>query len=155
GPDSGFTLTVDPRRAQLSRLPHDSSLTIIDPCLSRTPTPLAINAAGGQESIRRGATVLAPGVAPKPGSARPVRAPPPHSGDAIPLPPKTFGAPRPARPLQWWTFLVPIAAGVVPAVVTGMWRSLVFSISAASSGYVAYLVEKRRFAGESEQRRHV
>src|SRR5699024_11223161 len=44
GPDSGFTLTVDPRRAQLSRLPHDSSLTIIDPCLSRTPTPLAINA---------------------------------------------------------------------------------------------------------------
>lgn len=58
GPDSGFTLTVDPRRAQLSRLPHDSCLTIIDPCLSRTPTPLAINAAGGRESIRRGATVL-------------------------------------------------------------------------------------------------
>src|SRR5699024_11351278 len=53
GPDSGFPLTVDPRRAQLSRLPHDSCLTIIDPCLSRPPTPLAINPARGREPIRR------------------------------------------------------------------------------------------------------
>ena len=151
GPDSGFTLTVDPRRAQLSRLPHDSSLTIIDPCLSRTPTPLAINAAGGRESIRRGATVLAPGVAPQPGSAPPVRSPPPHRGEDIHIAPKTIDDPRPARPPQWWTFLIPIGIGVVLAVVTGMWWFLLFSISAPISGYVAYLVEKRRYARDCEQ----
>src|SRR5699024_4689423 len=119
---SGYTLTVDPRRAQLSRLPHDSCLTIIDPCLSRAPTALAINAAGGRESIRRGATVLAPGVAPQPGSAAPVRSPPPHRDEDIHIAPKTIDDPRPARPPPWWTFLIPIGIGGVLAVGTGTIR---------------------------------
>src|SRR5699024_10142630 len=141
-PGSGGSRTAGPPRAQPSRPPHDTSLTLIGPCLSRTPTSLAINAAGGRESICRGATVLAPapGVAPQPGIAPPVRSPPSHRGEDIHIAPKTIDDPRPARPPQWWTFLIPIGIGVVLAVVTGMWWFLLFSISAPISGYVAYLV---------------
>src|SRR5699024_3303610 len=148
------TPLVGARGAPLPRPPPAPSLPLIAPCLSRTPTPLAINAAGGQESIRRGATVLAPGVAPKPGSAPPVRSAPPHRGEDIHIAPKTSDEPRPARPTRWWTFLIPIGIGVVLAVVTGMWWFLLFSISAPISGYVAYLVEKRRYARDCEQCRH-
>src|SRR5699024_10324177 len=59
--------------------------------------------------------------------------------------------PRPARPPQWWTFLIPIGIGVVLAVATGMWWFLLFSVSAPLSGWVAYLVEKKRFARDSAQ----
>ncbi|WP_209371377.1 FtsK/SpoIIIE domain-containing protein [Brevibacterium renqingii] len=160
GPDSGFALTVDPRRARLSRLPHDSSLTIIDPCLSRQPIPLEIDAAGEQETVCRGATILAPSPgaaltpgtqssANAPGELPQFRSPPPHRREDTHIVPKTIDDPRPARPPQWWTFLIPIGIGVVLAVVTGMWWFLLFSISAPLSGYIAYLVEKKRFTRDS------
>src|SRR5699024_6678558 len=141
------------RRAQLSRLPHDSCLTNIDPCLSRTPTPLAINAAGGRESIRRGATALAPGVAPQPGSAPPVRSPPPHRDEDIHIAPRTPDEHQPASQQQWWSCLIRLGHGVVVAVVTGWWWFLLFSISAPMSGYVADIVEKKRYDGDCEQSR--
>ncbi|WP_181273200.1 FtsK/SpoIIIE domain-containing protein [Brevibacterium oceani] len=168
GPDSGFTLAVDPRRTHLSRLAHADSLTIIDPCLSRTPMPLTLDATSSQATVRIGATVLAPapgtavtaGTTPgtaattetTPASQTPqIRSPPSGRGEDIHIAPKTIADPQPARPPQWWTFLIPIGIGVVLAVVTSMWWFLLFSVSAPISGYVAYLVEKKRFTRDSEQ----
>ncbi|MDN5909694.1 MAG: hypothetical protein L0J13_10460 [Brevibacterium sp.] len=59
--------------------------------------------------------------------------------------------PRPAKPPQWWAFLIPIAIGGVLALVTGMWWFLLFSVSAPISGYVAYVMEKRRYARDCLQ----
>ena len=56
GPDSGFTLTLDPRRARLSRLPHADCLTLVDPCISRTPQPLRLDATGAEPAVHVGAT---------------------------------------------------------------------------------------------------
>ena len=160
GPDSGFTLTLDPRRAFLSRLPHSDCLTLVDPCISRAPQPLRLDATGDQPAIRVGATVLAPGTADSPStgasssvsrSAPPIRSPPLHSNDDVHIAPRTIDDPRPARPPQWWTFLIPVGIGVVLAVVTGMWWFLLFSVSAPLSGWVAYLVEKKRFTRDSAQ----
>ena len=158
GPDSGFILTLDPRRAFLSRLPHSDCLTLVDPCISRTPQPLQLDATGDQPAIHVGATVLAPGTADSSSadpsysasrSAPPIRSPPLHRSDDIHIAPKTIDDPRPARPPQWWTFLIPVGIGVVLAVVTGMWWFLLFSVSAPLSGWVAYLVEKKRFTRDS------
>ncbi|UVI35094.1 FtsK/SpoIIIE domain-containing protein [Brevibacterium spongiae] len=150
GPDSGFRLDLDPRRARLSRLPHDQSLTVIDPCISRTPQFLELNAANGQGVSILGATVLAPSVPPTPEPAPQIRSPPTSRADDIHIAPTTVDDPRPARPPQWWTFLIPIGIGVVLALATGMWWFLLFSVSAPLSGYVAYLVEKRRFTRDVE-----
>jgi S-DNA-T family DNA segregation ATPase FtsK/SpoIIIE len=160
GPDSGFILTLDPRRAFLSRLPHSDCLTLVDPCISRTPQPLQLDATGDQPAIHVGATVLAPGTADSSSadpsysasrSAPPIRSPPLHRSDDIHIAPKTIDDPRPARPPQWWTFLIPVGIGVVLAVTTGMWWFLLFSVSAPLSGWVAYLVEKKRFTRDSAQ----
>ncbi|WP_432789416.1 FtsK/SpoIIIE domain-containing protein [Brevibacterium sp. K11IcPPYGO002] len=160
GPDSGFALSLDPRRARLSRLSHTDCLTVIDPSISRTPQPLRLDATGDQPAIRLGTTVLAPGTADG-SSARasssaahstpPIRSPPLHHSDDIHIAPKTIDDPRPARPPQWWTFLIPVGIGVVLAVATGMWWFLLFSVSAPLSGWVAYLVEKKRFTRDSAQ----
>ncbi|WP_166973105.1 FtsK/SpoIIIE domain-containing protein [Brevibacterium atlanticum] len=158
GPDSGFTLAVDPRRARLSRLCHDGSLTVIDPCISRTPVPLRLDATSSHAAVHIGATVLAPapgtaataGTAPSSGTPQ-IRSPPWGRSDDIHIAPKTIADPQPARPPQWWTFLIPIGIGVVLAVMTSMWWFLLFSVSAPLSGYVAYLVEKKRFARDREQ----
>lgn len=159
GPDSGFALTLDPRRACLSRLSHTDCLTVIDPCISRTPQPLRLDATGAQPALRIGATVLAPGTADSSavgvsssaaGSLPPIRSPP-HQSDDTHIAPQTIDDPRPARPPQWWTFLIPVGIGVVLAVATGMWWFLLFSISAPLYGWVAYLVEKKRFTRDSAQ----
>ncbi|AZU01447.1 hypothetical protein CXR29_12660 [Brevibacterium linens] len=160
GPDSGFTLSLDPRRACLARLSHTDCLTVIDPSISRTPQPLRLDATGDQPTMRLGTTVLAPGTADG-SSARdssstahstpPIRSPPLHHSDDIHIAPKTIDDPRPARPPQWWTFLIPVGIGVVLAVATGMWWFLLFSVSAPLSGWVAYLVEKKRFTRDSAQ----
>lgn len=160
GPDAGFTLTLDPRRAHLSRLPHPDCLTIIDPSISRAPQPLRLDATGTGPAAALGATVLAPG--PSYGSsagtsssaarsAPPIRSPPLHHSNGIHIAPKTIADPRPARPPQWWTFLIPVGIGVVLAVATGMWWFLLFSVSAPLSGWVAYVVEKKRFTRDSAQ----
>jgi S-DNA-T family DNA segregation ATPase FtsK/SpoIIIE len=159
GPDSGFTIAVDPRRPRLSRLPHEESLTIIDPCISRSPVPLSLDAAGGREATCLGATVFAPAPGPhritaeRPtaASAPQIRSPPFSRGEDTHIAPNTVDDPRPARPPQWWTFLIPVGIGVVLAVATGMWWFLLFSASAPLSGYLAYLMEKKRFARDSEQ----
>ncbi len=160
GPDSGFTLTLDPRRARLSRLPHADCLTVIDPCISRTPQPLCLDATSARPAVQMGASVLAPGTADgssarasssAAGSPPPIRSPPLHRSDDTHIAPKTIDDPRPARPPQWWTFLIPVGIGVVLAMVTGMWWFLLFSVSAPLSGWVAYLVEKKRFTRDSAQ----
>lgn len=160
GPDAGFTLTLDPRRACLSRLPNPDCLTIIDPTISRAPQPLRLDATGTQPAAALGATVLAPGTADGSSagapssaarSAPPIRSPPLHHSNDIHIAPKTIDDPRPARPPQWWTFLIPVGIGVVLAVATGMWWFLLFSVSAPLSGWVAYLVEKKRFTRDSAQ----
>ena len=160
GPDSGFTLTLAPRRARLSRLPHADCLTLVDPCISRTPQPLRLDATGAQPAVHVGATVLAPGTtdwssadasSSTARSAPPIRSPPLQRNDDVHIVPKTIDDPRPARPPQWWTFLIPVGIGVVLAVATGMWWFLLFSVSAPLSGWIAYLVEKKRFARDSAQ----
>lgn len=168
GPDSGYALAVDPRRLSLSRLPHEQSLTVIDPCISREPQLLTIDATDGQGISLLGATVLAPspetdsrrGTDPNSDSpsasstaahAPQIRSPPQALADDVHIAPKTVDDPRPARPPQWWTFLIPIGIGVVLAAATGMWWFLLFSISAPISGYVAYLVEKKRFTRDCRQ----
>ena len=160
GPDAGFALTLDPRRARLSRLPHPDCLTIIDPSISRAPQPLRLDATGTGPAAALGATVLAPGTADGSSagssssaarSAPPIRSPPLHHSNDIHIAPKTIDDPRPARPPQWWTFLIPVGIGVVLAVATGMWWFLFFSVSAPLSGWVAYVVEKKRFTRDSAQ----
>ncbi|SDS32238.1 AAA-like domain-containing protein [Brevibacterium siliguriense] len=160
GPDSGFTLTLDPRRVCLSRLTHADCLTLVDPCISRTPQPLRLDATGAQPAVHVGASVLAPttaegsaaGASSSTGRSAPlIRSPPLQRSDDIHIAPKTIDDPRPARPPQWWTFLIPVGIGVVLAVVTGMWWFLLFSVSAPLSGWLAYLVEKKRFTRDSAQ----
>ena len=65
--------------------------------------------------------------------------------------PRLIDDPRPAKPPQWWAFLIPIAIGGVLALVTGMWWFLLFSVSAPISGYVAYVMEKRRYVRDCAQ----
>ncbi|WP_350269339.1 FtsK/SpoIIIE domain-containing protein [Brevibacterium sp. CBA3109] len=65
--------------------------------------------------------------------------------------PAPIDDPRPAKPPQWWAFLIPIAIGGVLAVVTGMWWFLLFSVSAPISGYVSHVMEKRRYARDCAQ----
>lgn len=107
GPDSGFTLTLDPRRVCLSRLTHADCLTLVDPCISRTPQPLRLDATGAQPAVHVGASVLAPttaegsaaGASSSTGRSAPlIRSPPLQRSDDIHIAPKTIDDPRPARP---------------------------------------------------------
>ncbi|MDK8434744.1 MULTISPECIES: FtsK/SpoIIIE domain-containing protein [unclassified Brevibacterium] len=157
GPDAGFALNVDPRSTSLSRVAHPSSLTILDPCIPRRPSRLELDPSHGSAFARMGATILAPAsdaTAPlrTPRTAASViRAPPHRPTDADHVAPDAVDDPHPARPPQWWTFLIPIGIGIALAVLTGMWWFLLFSASAPLSGYVAYAMEKKRFARESHQ----
>lgn len=164
GPDCGFTIGIDPRAPLLGRVSRPESVTIVDPCMSREPTRLELGPAREQTFASLGTTVFSPAspdlsrsrsahvrndAASTPAfggraSARPGREP-------THVAPAAVDGPRPAKPPQWWTFLIPIVIGGVLALVTGMWWFLLFSASAPISGYVAYAMEKRRFARESAQ----
>lgn len=151
GPDSGFDLHIDPRTTLLSRVPTDGALLLADPCLSRSPTLLDLGASGTHTVI--GSSIVVPGsVLDRVGRGAP---PPPPSGiggrDTVHVAPAAVEEPRPARPPQWWAFLIPIGIGIALALLTGMWWFLVFSLSAPLSGYLAHIVEKRRFTRESAQ----
>ncbi len=145
GPDSGFSISIDPDRPLLSRTVRPNSVCIVDPCLSRQATRLESDPSSHRPFSIAGATILLPG--PTSDCA--------GTGDSAPATaeviPAAVAEPRPARPPQWWAFLVPIAIGVVLAVVTGMWWFLLFSASAPLSGYVSHRMERRRFARDSAQ----
>ena len=157
GPDSGFTLSIDPRAPLLCRVSHSDCLTIVDPCMSRQPTRLELGPAREHAFSSLGTTVFSP-VPPALAERRnaqdthPSARMPHHlGGEAIHVAPEPIDDPRPAKPPQWWAFLIPIAIGGVLAVVTGMWWFLLFSVSAPISGYVAYVMEKRRYARDCRQ----
>ena len=157
GPDSGFTIGIDPRAPLLGRVKASESLTIVDPCMSRQPALLELGPAREQPFSSLGTTVFSP----LPSSTTPTRnadaqSPlpqgPPHPGrEPTHVAPAPVADPRPAKPPQWWTFLIPIGIGAVLAVVTGMWWFLLFSVSAPISGYVAYVMEKRRYTRDCLQ----
>ncbi|MDN6667779.1 MAG: hypothetical protein L0L36_13050, partial [Brevibacterium sp.] len=56
GPDSGFTIGIDPRAPLLSRISHPDALTIVDPCMSRQPTRLELGPAREQTFSSLGTT---------------------------------------------------------------------------------------------------
>ncbi|WCE39199.1 FtsK/SpoIIIE domain-containing protein [Brevibacterium sp. BDJS002] len=157
GPDSGFTIGIDPRTPLLSRISHPESLTIVDPCLSRQPARLELGPAREQTFSALGTTIFSP-ISPTISHSR---RPPPDTSrtrmfagsgrEPTHVAPESVDDPRPAKPPQWWAFLIPIAIGGVLAVVTGMWWFLLFSVSAPISGYVAYVMEKRRYARDCAQ----
>lgn len=188
GPDSGFTLDVDPHTVALSRLPGPGRVCIADPSLSRTPGSLDLDASRPGPFTRLGSTILAP-ASPAFGSTSVPGSPAVASGTVV-LPtasvpsaptartgptthrsrsfdsrspfrsatahiaPDEVDRPRPARPPQWWTFLIPIVIGVLLAVTTKMWWFLLFSVSAPLSGYVAFVLERRRFARDTRAYDH-
>ncbi|GAA1934405.1 hypothetical protein GCM10009689_12780 [Brevibacterium antiquum] len=151
GPDSGFTIGIDPRSPLLSRISHPDCLTIIDPCMSRQPARLELGPAREQTFSSLGTTIFAPtyparNQAGEAHSRPPLpRAPTSPRREPTHVAPAAIDDPRPAKPPQWWAFLIPIAIGGVLALVTGMWWFLLFSVSAPISGYVAYIMEKRRY----------
>ncbi|GAA1562633.1 FtsK/SpoIIIE domain-containing protein [Brevibacterium picturae] len=157
GPDSGFTIGIDPRAPLLSRISHPDCLNIIDPCMSRRPTRLQLGPTREQEFSSLGTTIFsptAPAAAPPPDTASVAslaRGPARLGREPTHVAPVPIDDPRPAKPPQWWAFLIPIAIGGVLAVVTGMWWFLLFSVSAPISGYVAYVMEKRRYARDCVQ----
>lgn len=157
GPDSGFTIGIDPRSPLLSRISHPDCLTIVDPCMSRQPARLELGPAREQTFSSLGTTIFSPT---SPARTRPSEAPsrlPPPRDSTSPgrepthVAPAPIDEPRPAKPPQWWAFLIPIAIGGVLALVTGMWWFLLFSVSAPISGYVAYVLEKRRYVRDCAQ----
>ncbi|PCC44736.1 hypothetical protein CIK65_00810 [Brevibacterium aurantiacum] len=157
GPDSGFTIGIDPRAPLLSRISQPDCLTIVDPCMSRQPSRLELGPTREQTFSSLGTTIFAPTF---PARTRPSEASSaPHlpRGSTIPsrdpthVAPAPVDEPRPAKPPQWWAFLIPIAIGGVLALVTGMWWFLLFSVSAPVSGYVAYVMEKRRYVRDCAQ----
>lgn len=157
GPDSGFTIGIDPRAPLLSRISQPDCLTIVDPCMSRQPTRLELGPAREQTFSSLGTTIFAPSARTRP---QPIEARSnPHITRASATPgrepthvaPAPIDEPRPAKPPHWWAFLIPIAIGGVLAIVTGMWWFLLFSVSAPISGYVAYVMEKRRYSRDCTQ----
>lgn len=146
GPDSGYSIGIDPDRPLLSRTAQPDCLCIVDPCLSRQITRMELDPSGHRPFSIAGTTILLP-VA--------TSAPVDTALDAVDdmttteVAPDPVAEPRPARPPQWWTFLIPIVIGIVLAVATGMWWFLLFSASAPLSGYVAYRMERRRFVRDS------
>lgn len=155
GPDSGFDLHVDPRTTRLSRLPSEEALLLADPCLSRSPTVLDLGTSGSGTHAAIGSSIIVPGSLLD--RSRRGTPPPPSKGlsghETVHVAPAAVEEPRPARPPQWWAFLIPIGIGIALALLTGMWWFLLFSLSAPLSGYLAHIVEKRRFARDSA--RHV
>lgn len=172
GPDSGFAIDIDPHSPQLSRVASPGSLIIVDPCMSRQPADLELAPARRQSFAHLGTTVFSPslpsdahveqfprsGLSSGTGQALRTGAParlnrhrPHRHRDPIHVAPTAVDDPRPAKPPQWWAFLIPIGIGAVLALVTGMWWFLLFSVSAPVSGYIAYAMEKRRFARDSHQ----
>ena len=157
GPDSGFTIDIDPRAPLLSRISQPGCLTIVDPCMSRQPTRLELGPAREQTFSALGTTVFAPAsrTTPQPSRTRSdthmLRASTARGREPTHVAPRLIDDPRPAKPPQWWAFLIPIAIGGVLALVTGMWWFLLFSVSAPISGYVAYIMEKRRYVRDSAQ----
>ncbi len=154
GPDSGYTLAIDPRQTLIGRVPSPDSLLVADPCLSRTPVRLRLAPAGLRTQSLFGSTVFLPDLdrdqlpeAPTGGALSTV------GSDTIHVAPHAVEEPRAARPPQWWAFLIPIGIGVALALLTGMWWFLLFSLSAPLSGYIAHLVEKRRYARDVERHR--
>ncbi|GAA1850915.1 FtsK/SpoIIIE domain-containing protein [Brevibacterium marinum] len=171
GPDCGFTIGIDPRAPLLSRVSRPESVAIVDPCMSRRSTPLELGPAREQTFASLGTTVFSPTAPTLPWSRNAhvhhEAASTPAFGGRAPAHPRRgpthvapapVDDPRPAKPPQWWAFLIPIAIGGVLALVTGMWWFLLFSATAPISGYVSFAMEKRRFARESAQcaidRRH-
>lgn len=149
GPDSGYTLRIDPRSTRLSRLPLPDCLLVADPCLSRSPTRLDLGSSQAETHTIRGSSVIVPGDVIDPGK-RPLPAQR-HAQASVHVAPATVDEPRPARPPQWWAFLIPIGIGIALALLTGMWWFLLFSLSAPLSGYLAHAMEKRRFARDTAQ----
>lgn len=157
GPDSGFTIGIDPRAPLLSRISQPDCLTIVDPCMSRQPARLELGPAREQTFSSMGTTIFAP-TSPtrvQPSETRSdhhlLRAPTNPGREPTHVVPAPIDEPRPAKPPQWWAFLIPIAIGGVLAIVTGMWWFLLFSVSAPISGYVAYVMEKRRYVRDCAQ----
>ena len=157
GPDSGFTIGIDPRTPLLSRVKTPDSLTIVDPCMSRQPALLELGPARQHPFSSLGTTVFSPlsssMMSTRNASEQSLltRGPPPPGREPTHVAPSPVADPRPAKPPQWWAFLIPIGIGAVLAVVTGMWWFLLFSVSAPISGYIAYAMEKRRYTRDCLQ----
>ncbi|RBP68136.1 FtsK/SpoIIIE family protein [Brevibacterium sanguinis] len=142
GPDSGFSIDIDPDLPLLSRAPVPGSVCILDPCLSRRATRWVLDPAGRRPFASAGSTILLPDPSAARGSS---------GAAAQEVAPAAVEEPRPVRPPQWWAFLIPIAIGIVLALATGMWWFLLFSASAPLSGYVAHAMEKRLFNRDMER----